>query len=469
MNNAIEITMSRFIELIRKKLAALVLFADDIGVADARQVLKDFSGAGNRNLHSMIEAYDPYGDTFEEQKKEVLKAILQPYMCLGTPGVGKTERLGALANEATALLRALGSKETFGFKAIQLGKELVGSFSGIPVVVNGEIEERLTSKLPREDRDGKFGILLLDEITSVPLDQVQPATSLLDSSRGIPPLYELPPYWLVICSGNTSEDRNYVDLQDNIIQRTLCFHVCADTQDWLAYAKKMKFPASLRAFLATHPGKEVFNFSPTEADDDTGHLGTSPRTWAALCRDMKFYRVDRMESGDDKPDIEDHLADFRELACSAIGQDLGVSLVTFVENMKKTGVTAVDILEKGRQCPHVGKAFNTETMMGLALDARDLLLKRINSSDFNADQKCAYMWNVLDWAMAIAEDATFINYGCAMFFALSDRSNLAVSTVFTATIKDSAHNKIIMNFANKYKAALESEEFLTTFKPIFKV
>ena len=102
----------------------------------------------------------------------------------------------------------------FGFKKIQLGKLVVGDLTGIPVVMpDGTVKRVHVPDLPPNDpKDPNFkeyGVLFLDEITTVDEAQMQPALGLADSSRDMGE-YKLPEHWLVVAAGNGPDCTNFM-------------------------------------------------------------------------------------------------------------------------------------------------------------------------------------------------------------------------------------------------------------------
>ena len=119
-------------------------------------------------------------------------------MVLGMPGIGKTQLPGQVAQE-----------RGIGFIRIVLPQYEEVDMKGVP-----EISEKKKTVfypadvLPQEERDGKVGILLIDEAPSAKPSVQVIAHELMDS-RKLGSLYELPEGWVIVLTGNTGDDGAY--------------------------------------------------------------------------------------------------------------------------------------------------------------------------------------------------------------------------------------------------------------------
>lgn len=230
---------------------------------------------------------------------DIRKAVYKPMLVVGDPGIGKTEGIRSHIEKVNDEMLACGNPIRIGFKTIALGQTIVGDMSGIPVpikVKDADGTERTvvtkvqTDELPDEKRDGKYGVLLLDEITTADVQQAQPAFSLLDANRGIGP-YHLPDNWLVIGAGNGPKWANFISLPSAIVTRCQSFNVEADYSIWREYATKAGIDAMVLSFLDVdhqtsaneHQG-DYFMAPPSEEWLDELKQGAepaypSPRGW----------------------------------------------------------------------------------------------------------------------------------------------------------------------------------------------
>ena len=155
-----------------------------------------------------------------------LKDVRKPILCIGLPGIGKTCGVMSVINEINS---TLPEDKHFKFKKILLGQTTVGSLSGIPVVNSstGDIRRAQAPELPTLEKEGEYGVLFLDEITTADEAQIQPALGLADDSRNIGE-YTLPEHWLVVGAGNGPDCTNFVRLDDMTLSRFSPFDIQFD-------------------------------------------------------------------------------------------------------------------------------------------------------------------------------------------------------------------------------------------------
>ena len=129
--------------------------------------------------------YEDFGLTLEE--------IRRPLLAIGKPGIGKT---CGIISSIKEMNKKLPKEKHLGFKKILLGQTVVGSLSGIPVArPDGTVVRIQLPDLPDPQRDGEYGVLFLDEITTADEMQIQPALGLADDSRSLGE-YTLPEHWI---------------------------------------------------------------------------------------------------------------------------------------------------------------------------------------------------------------------------------------------------------------------------------
>ena len=120
----------------------------------------------------------PYAD-----KGLTLEDVRRPMLVIGKPGIGKTCGIISIVKKLNEMLPA---EKKLGFKKILLGQTIVGSLTGIPVVMpDGSVKRVQMPDLPDPKKDGEYGVLFLDEITTADEMQIQPALGLTDDSRSL--------------------------------------------------------------------------------------------------------------------------------------------------------------------------------------------------------------------------------------------------------------------------------------------
>lgn len=216
-----------------------------------------------------------------------LNDIRKPILVVGLPGIGKTMGILSLINKYNKLLPA---DKKLGFKKILLGQTVVGSLTGIPVALpSGEVVRIQLPDLPNKERDGEYGVLFLDEVTTADEMQIQPALGLADDSRSLGQ-YTLPEHWLVVAAGNGVDCTNFVRLDDMTISRFVTYDISYDyKRDWRPYAHASGIDSDIIAFLNFKPECCV-RVESTDMDD-AGKLFPCPRTWERLSTELRMRRV----------------------------------------------------------------------------------------------------------------------------------------------------------------------------------
>lgn len=166
-----------------------------------------------------------FTEIVEQQFKE---GIMRPIFGLGKGGIGKTESIKDLADQ-------LG----IGYIDIRLLMYSEVDLKGIPYP---NTDHTFTvwlqnNILPRVERDGERGILVLDEITSVSRSVRTAAYQLLNERRLGE--YVLPAGWMVVCLGNGEEDGgDFQGMEGNFANRCSIFNVSPNLDAWKDWAYK---------------------------------------------------------------------------------------------------------------------------------------------------------------------------------------------------------------------------------------
>lgn len=263
-----------------------------------------------------------------------LEQIRKPMLVIGQPGIGKTCGIISIIKQMNETkLKSKGIK--LGFKKILLGQTVVGSMSGIPVVMkDGSVKRVQVPDLPDVNRDGEYGVLFLDEITTADEAQVQPALGLCDDSRNIG-TYTLPEHWIVIAAGNGADCSNFIRLDDMTISRFKVYDISYDfNEDWRGYAYNHNIDSSIIAFLSFSPTSCV---KVESSDVDvSGKLFACPRTWERLSQELKMHEA----LG--KPVPQDAIGRF---AGRIIGANAGREFQAFTAYKQKVTYDAEKILK----------------------------------------------------------------------------------------------------------------------------
>lgn len=293
---------------------------------------------GKLFLLTGLVPYEDYGLTLEEVRK--------PMLVIGQPGIGKT---CGIISAIKDLNRQLPPEKKLGFKKILLGQTVVGSLSGIPVVgKDGSVQRVQVPDLPLAERDGEYGVLFLDEITTADEMQIQPALGLADDSRSIGE-YTLPEHWVVIGAGNGPDCTNFVRLDDMTITRFLAYDISYDyKKDFRPYAHETGIYEDIIAFLNFNPDICV-RVESTDMDE-AGKMFPCPRTWERLSVELKM----RQATG--KPVGYDSITNF---AGRIVGVKAGREFGAFLQFRKNLGYDVNKILTGTERDPEAGMARET--------------------------------------------------------------------------------------------------------------
>lgn len=246
-----------------------------------------------------------------------LKDVRKPVLCIGLPGIGKTCGVMSIINEINSMLPP---DKQFGFKKILLGQTVVGTLSGVPVsnIQTGDVKRVQAPELPTVEKDGEYGILFLDEITTADEAQVQPALGLCDDSRNIGE-YTLPEHWLVVAAGNGPDCTNFIRLDDMTLSRFSPYDIqYSYKRDWRPWAHEHNINPMIIAYLNFKPANCVAVES-TEMDE-AGKMFACPRTWERLSIELK------MREAIGKPVKANELANF---AGRIVGKRVGREFAAF--------------------------------------------------------------------------------------------------------------------------------------------
>lgn len=265
-------------------------------------------------------------------KKLSLEAIRRPNLVIGDPGIGKTCGIVSIIE---GLNQVLPPEKQLKMKKILLGQTVVGSLSGIPVInpATGDVVRVQAPDLPTVEKDGEYGVLFLDEVTTADEAQVQPALGLCDDTRNIG-TYQLPEHWVVVASGNGPSCANFLELHDMTLSRFSAFDIRYDyAKDWRPWAHAHDIDELIIAFLNFKP-EYIIRVVSSEADK-SGKQFPCPRTWTRLDTELEMRRA----LG--KPVGQNELLSF---ASRIIGADAAREFSAFAMYNKSIKVNPDDIM-----------------------------------------------------------------------------------------------------------------------------
>jgi hypothetical protein len=192
-----------------------------------------------------------------------------PLFIWGTPGVGKS---AAVAQAAEHL--------DLGFLDIRLAQVDSIDVRGLPHVdpTTNRSRYALPDLLPYADRDGKEGLLFLDEMNLASAATQSAAYQLIhDRKLGD---YVLPDGWTVIAAGNDRSHRVHATkMSSALANRFTHLWATTDLDGWSRWAARANVADTIRAFIRNRP--ELLNtFDP--AREET--VFATPRSWEKVSK-----------------------------------------------------------------------------------------------------------------------------------------------------------------------------------------
>ena len=196
------------------------------------------------------------------------KQLKRSLMVLGPTGVGKSELIHQVA-------------DSYGMKVIDVRLLLwsLTDLKGIPFPDgSGTYTKWLVNDvLPRVERDGEAGILILEELNAAP-KTVQAAAYQLTLDRKIGD-YSLPASWYIIATGNREQDSGvYVAPPAPLADRFEIHEIEADFATWRNYAIKTGVDPSIVAYLSSNP-QALYTYRP---ENSAELVFATPRSWVAV-------------------------------------------------------------------------------------------------------------------------------------------------------------------------------------------
>ena len=333
-----------------------------------------------------------------EQFGLTLEDVRRPMLIVGLPGIGKT---CGIISSIKEMNKRLPAEKQLGFKKILLGKTVVGSLSGIPVSrPDGTVVRIQIPDLPNPERDGEYGVLFLDEITTADEMQIQPALGLADDSRSLGE-YDLPPHWVVIGAGNGPDCTNFVRLDDMTLSRFVAYDVAYNyKKDFRPYAHKVGIHEDIIAFLNFN--NDICVRVESTDMDSAGKMFPCPRTWERLSTELK------MRAAVGKPVDYDNMESF---SGKIIGLTAGREFAAFMRFKQNLNYDAQKIFVGQERAPEVGMASETFHIILQSL-IKNIIAEMRNTGDGSGNypletyQHCA---NMMKWLLSMHELEKKIN------------------------------------------------------------
>lgn len=260
-------------------------------------------------------------------REELEDENYDPIVGIGVSGIGKTECLPFICK-----------KLKIGYMELRLVSLNDSDLIGLPDYIEHSDGSRTSTfasndLLPRADRDGEIGLLVLDEFTSASPELQAACYQLLDSKRSIAN-YKLPPKWKVVALGNGPDDGGtYRNNTAAALSRCMCYRISPDIEAWKKWAIPSGVNDSVIAYLSSNP-----DMLHVLKDTEYASVFPCPRSWVALSK-----RLNSREKANGGPLDRDDVLIY---AAGAVGLDNASEFATFYA-FKKQSLNMIDVINNG--------------------------------------------------------------------------------------------------------------------------
>jgi hypothetical protein len=203
----------------------------------------------------------------------------KPVFIWGPPGVGKSDMVAQIRDARNT------KKEPWGFIDFRAILRDTVDMRGVPIP---DMQTKRTvwftpDDLPNEERDGKHGILFLDELNAADTD-VQKACYGLVLGRKLGS-YRLPDGWEIVAAGNRQQDRSSAQRMPRALaNRFAHLEVAANADVWIEDFAMDNCHESLVGFMRYKPNMihvdEVLDKEGLDINDERKF--PTPRSWASV-------------------------------------------------------------------------------------------------------------------------------------------------------------------------------------------
>lgn len=315
-----------------------------------------------------------------------------PIIGLGKAGVGKTVSI-------TEMCQEMG----IGYKELRLVCLTEIDLIGLPRIVNGRTEYAANALLPDEARDGKKGVLVLDEITSAEPSVRAAAYQLLDSKRSLGN-YKLPPQWKCVALGNGLDDGGvFKNIESAFISRCQCYRIEPDLDSWTRWATKSGVNPTVIAYLKFAPD-QLHKMNP----DEIAGVFPCPRSWTMLAKKITAREKKAPNGVLSREDVELYASGF-------VGSRDSASFAAFYAYKEQT-ISTADILA-GKGITDVSSYDPRVVYISLehAVNSAIEIFKKEEQPRGFSDKALETAVNLIKWIVNISN--VRVDYG---FSALSD-------------------------------------------------
>ena len=245
---------------------------------------------------------------------------------------------------------------------------------------------------PDEERDGKEGILLLEELTSANRSLMSTLYQLvLDREIGT---YKLPDGWMIVATGNREEDSGefYVmpaPLADRFLIYELANSGTDFVDDWVNWAYENDVAVEIIAYIRKFP-KSLHDFN-RDLHDEGMIVFPTPRSWASVSDVIKFDQLKNKEKLSEQA---------KNIIIAGVGPIHGYQFISFYDS--KNNLPNIDDILNGRPYEKINK--NQDNELALTIANLIEIVKDEYTGQVVSEKGKQYMINIIKFLNDIAED-----------------------------------------------------------------
>lgn len=288
---------------------------------------------------------------------------------------------------------------------------------------------------PDEERDGKEGILLLEELTSANRSLMSTLYQLvLDREIGG---YKLPDGWMIVATGNREEDSGefYVmpaPLADRFLIYELSNSGTEFVDDWVDWAYDNEIAVEIIAFIRKFP-KSLHDFD-RDLHDEGMIVFPTPRSWESVSDIIKFDRGKNPKALSKQA---------QNLIISGVGPIYGHQFVSFY-NSKNNLPNIADILN-GRPYEKIEK--NQENELALTIANLIEIVRDEYTGQEVSEQGRLYMINIIKFLNDVAKNLGVEYFILGMHQIIAINKKLINKLIFM-DIESEEFNEIIEKYSH---------------------
>ncbi|MDO5742725.1 MAG: MoxR family ATPase [Vagococcus sp.] len=352
-----------------------------------------------------------------EKKKSVL--------ILGAPGIGKSQ-----------ISQNVAKKRNCKFIDFRLLTMSETDLKGIPFP--SEDNEKAIflhpDIFPDEERDGKEGILLLEELTSANRNLMSTMYQLvLDRQLGT---YKLPDGWTVVATGNREEDSGefYVmpaPLADRFLIYELANSGSAFVDEWISWAYKNDIAVEIIAYVRKF-SKSLHDFDP-DLHEEGMIVFPTPRSWASLSDIIKY----------DQKFNEDLSEEAKSMVLASVVPIHGSQFISFYNY--RNNLPNLDDILNGKPYTPIGK--DQENELALTISSLIDLAKDQYLGDTVGPKGKEYMYNIVKFLNNVAETVG-LEYFVLGIHQISSINKKLINKLIFVDMDLPEFDKIMMKYAH---------------------